>query len=205
MRIKVENRTEWIAEQVRNKDVLDVGPCGFSWMTRPNWFERDWVHVIIVRNARSVLGIDTYKKGIERAKKFGYHNIIYGDAENFELDRKFDVVFAGELIEHLSNPGLFLHCAKKHLRSDGKLVLTTPNARHPQRWIRERAMSPQHVQLYTMQVLRQLLQANGFGRIREYYLEGNMRTIKGKLFTKLFLPFFPKFALALGVVAKAKK
>jgi len=203
--MKIENRVDWIVEQVRNKDILDVGSCGFSWMTRPSWFERDWVHAVIVRNARSVLGIDIYKEGIERARKFGYHDIIYADAENFSLNRKFDVIFAGEMIEHLSNPGLFLHCAKRHLRKGGGLVLTTPNARHPQRWMWDKAMSPHHVQLYTMQVLKQLMRANGFGKIKEYYLEGNIRTIKGKLYTKLFLPFFPKFALALGVVAKVKK
>lgn len=203
--MKVENRFEWVAKQCRNKDVLDVGPCGFSWLPDLGWFKKDWVHATIAKNAKSVMGIDTYKKGIERARKFGYNDIIYRDAENFSLDRKFDVVFVGELIEHLSNTGLFLRCAKKHLRRGGKLVLTTPNARHPQRWIRDKAMNSHHVQLYTMQVLKQLLRANGYGKIKEYYLEGNIRTLKGKLYAKLFLPFFPKFALTLGVVAEVRK
>ena len=200
--MKVENRVEWVIKQCKGKDVLDVGPCGFSWLPNLDWLKRNWVHAVIARSAKFVVGIDTYKRGIERARKFGYNDIVYANAENFSLGRKFDVIFAGELIEHLSNPGLFLRCAKEHLRGGGKLVLTTPNARHPQRWIRGKAMSPHHVQLYTMQVLRQLLRLNGFGNIKEYYLEGNIRTLKGKLYAKLFLPLFPKFALTLGVVAK---
>lgn len=204
--MKVENRIEWIARQCRGKDVLDVGPCGFSWRPDLSWFKKEWVHSVIQENARSVLGIDISKEGIERARRFGYNDIIYADAENFSLGKKFDVVFAGELIEHLSNPGLFLRHAKKHLRRGGKLVLTTPNARHPHRWIFDETMtSPYHLQLYTMQVLKQLLRANGFGKIEEYYLEENTRTLKGKLYTKLFLPLFPKFACALGVVARVRK
>lgn len=202
--MKVENRVDWVARQVRGKDVLDVGPCGFTWKPDPEWIRREWIHAIIKENAKSVLGIDISKKGIEWARRFGYNDIIYGNAENFSLGRKFDVIFAGELIEHLSNPGLFLRCAKKHLRKGGKLVLTTPNARHPQRWMRDKAMSPNHLQLYTMQILKQLLQANGFGKIKEFYLESNIRTLKGKLYAKLFLPLFPKFALTLGVVAEVK-
>lgn len=205
MKIKVENRVEWSAKQCKGKDVLDVGPCDFSWMPDLDWFRKEWIHAAIVENARSVVGIDIFREGIERAKQFGYGNIIYANAENFNLGKKFDVVFAGELIEHLSNPGLFLNCAKRHLRKGGKLILTTPNARYPQRWMRDKAMNSHHVQLYTMQVLRQLLQLNGFGDIKEYYLEGNIRTLKGKLYAKLFLPLFPKFALALGMVAKVKK
>lgn len=200
--MKVENRVEWVIKQVKDKDVLDVGPCGFSWLPSLDWFKRDWVHAVIARNAKSLMGIDINREGIERARQFGYTNIIYGDAENFSLGKKFEVVFGGESIEHFSNPGLFLRCARRHLREGGKLVLTTPNARHPQRWIRDRAMSPHHVQLYTMQVLKQLLRANGFGEIEEYYLEGNIRTLKGKLYAKLFLPLFPEFALTLGVVAE---
>lgn len=203
--MKVENRVEFVRGQCKSRDVLDIGPCGFSWLPSLDWFKRDWVHAVIARNAKSLMGIDINREGIERARKFGYRDIVYADAENFSLGRKFDVVFAGELIEHLSNPGLFLHRAKQHLRMGGKLVLTTPNARHPGRWIKDKAMSPHHVQLYTMQVLKQLLRANGFGEIKEYYLEGNARTLKGKLYIKLFLPFFPKFALALGVVAKVRK
>lgn len=203
--MKVETRVDFVGKQVKDKDVLDVGSCGFSWRINLEWFRKEWIHSIIKENARSVLGIDISKRGIERARKFGYHDIVYANAENFDLGRRFDVIFAGELIEHLSNPGLFLRCARKHLRKCGKLVLTTPNARHPGRWMRDRVMSPHHVQLYNMQVLRQLLQSNNFGDIKEYYLESNARTLKGKLYITLFLPFFPKFALTLGVVAKVKK
>jgi SAM-dependent methyltransferase len=44
----------------------------------------------------------------------------YGDSE-------FDIVFAGEVIEHLADTDIFINEIKRVLKSGGKLVLTTPN------------------------------------------------------------------------------
>jgi SAM-dependent methyltransferase len=43
-----------------------------------------------------------------------------------ELPQRFDSVVAGELIEHLENPELFLKRYAAHLKPDGRIVLTTP-------------------------------------------------------------------------------
>jgi 2-polyprenyl-3-methyl-5-hydroxy-6-metoxy-1,4-benzoquinol methylase len=56
------------------------------------------------------------------------HKYQKAAAEEFSFDKKFDVIFAGDLIEHLTNPGLFLENAKRHLSSGGRLIITTPNA-----------------------------------------------------------------------------
>ncbi len=54
-------------------------------------------------------------------------DFIKGDAQDFTLERKFDMVFAGEIVEHLYNPdGLIASCLLA-LRPGGHLVLTTPN------------------------------------------------------------------------------
>ena len=64
---------------------------------------------------------------IEKLKAAGY-NVVSADATHFDLQQKFDAIVAGELIEHLSNPGLFLDCSSRHLQNNGLLILTTPNA-----------------------------------------------------------------------------
>ncbi|HQU83935.1 MAG TPA: methyltransferase domain-containing protein, partial [Pyrinomonadaceae bacterium] len=48
--------------------------------------------------------------------------------DEVRLDEKFDVIIAGEMIEHLSNPGLFLRGIKRFMNDDTKLVITTINA-----------------------------------------------------------------------------
>jgi 2-polyprenyl-3-methyl-5-hydroxy-6-metoxy-1,4-benzoquinol methylase len=45
----------------------------------------------------------------------------------FNLSEKFDVVVAGELIEHLENTEIFLNNVKRHLKKNGIFFLTTPN------------------------------------------------------------------------------
>ena len=45
-----------------------------------------------------------------------------------DLDEKFDVIVAGEMIEHLSNPGLFLKGIQRFMSKDTKLLITTINA-----------------------------------------------------------------------------
>lgn len=42
-------------------------------------------------------------------------------------DNTFDSIVAGELIEHLDHPNLFLNESYKILKKEGYLILTTPN------------------------------------------------------------------------------
>lgn len=198
--MKVENRIDWIVQRCKGKDVLDVGCVGGE----NSYKDADWLHGAIREHAKTILGIDNNLKAVRKLQKLGY-NTKYADAENFDLHRKFDVLIGGELIEHLNNPGLFLGCARRHLRKNGYLVLTTPNARHPNLWSRDGIKEMEtHVSLYAMQLLKQLLSRHGFNVVKEQYLEGRPTSLKGKLYVKL-LRFSPKWALTLGVVAEKRK
>ena len=66
------------------------------------------------------------EKNIQTLKDLGYQNLHMASAEDFKLDLKFDTILAGEVIEHLSSPGLFMKCAKEHLKDGGRLIITTP-------------------------------------------------------------------------------
>ena len=73
-----------------------------------------------------VAGIDISEENLERMRALGYENLYKMDAEKISLDEKYDTIVAGELIEHLSNPGLFLDRALMHLKPGGRLIITTP-------------------------------------------------------------------------------
>lgn len=197
--MKVENRVEWVAKQVRGKEVLDVGACGHAWKDDLNWLHNEWLHFTVEKEAKTVLGIDIYNEGIRKARELGY-NIIYGDAEYYISDRKSDIVLAGDVTEHLNNPGLFLDCAKKNLKKKGKLILTTTNTRHPNEWLTMKASRPDHVQLYNAPTIENLLRRYGFNT-EVYYLESKPKTLRGKIYANLFLRAFPEFSCSLGVVA----
>ena len=77
-------------------------------------------------SASKVVGLDYYKEGVEEIRKKGF-DVIYGDAQNFSLNEKYEVITAGDLIEHLPNLEGFISCLKKHLSPDGKVIISTPN------------------------------------------------------------------------------
>jgi 2-polyprenyl-3-methyl-5-hydroxy-6-metoxy-1,4-benzoquinol methylase len=101
------------------RSVLDVGAATGA-------DRADWVHALIAGVANDTIGIDLDQRLVDRARAKGF-DVVVADAQTFSLDRSFDVVFAGELIEHLSCCGDFLDRAREHLEPDGLLVLTTPN------------------------------------------------------------------------------
>lgn len=54
--------------------------------------------------------------------------IVQGNAETFNFEaEKFDIIVSFQVIEHLYNPVAMLTSVKKHLKTDGIFIFTTPN------------------------------------------------------------------------------
>ena len=61
--------------------------------------------------------------------------VIVGDVERLSLEevfgeQRFDVILAGDFLEHLSNPLKLLKDLKRYLREDGFIVASIPNIAH---------------------------------------------------------------------------
>ena len=96
--------------------------------------------------------------------------ITYGNMETLDLGATFDVVTAGDVIEHVSNQGLFLDNIRRHLMPGRRLILTTPNAKWPKVLFRPNAT---HVLWHDAFTLRQLLERHGFRVETIRYYRGN--------------------------------
>lgn len=107
----------------KNKRVLDLGCVDHS---EENWMSRYWLHKAICMSSSHTIGLDYYGKGVSELQKLGF-NVIEGDAQDFSFDEKFDVVTAGDLIEHLPNLDGFFKSIFNVLDDQGLLLLTTPN------------------------------------------------------------------------------
>lgn len=97
------------------------------------WMHSDeHVHLRIAKVAKEIVGVDTDTDTLALLKKQpNVGTLINHDAEKLEdlpVTGEFDVIVAGELIEHLSNPGRMLEGARRWVANDGRLILTTPNA-----------------------------------------------------------------------------
>lgn len=115
----------YILELCAHRSVLDIGCIDHSYEVALELGE-DWLHARIATVADSVVGLDLLEADAAELNGRGY-DIVIADAEDFDLGREFDVIVAGDLIEHLSNPGRFLEAAARHMGPDSRLVVTTPN------------------------------------------------------------------------------
>ncbi len=119
--ITTKHRFNFLLPLIKDKKVLDIG-CVVGYR-KPNW-----IHNSIVTNAKSAIGIDIDQKAIQEINEmYPKLNVIQGNACAFELNDEYEVIHAGELIEHIDNFNGFLTSVKKHLKKDGLFVFSTPN------------------------------------------------------------------------------
>lgn len=115
-------RSEQILKHVVGPDILDVGCAGH--LPKPG--SPYWLHGRLREKFSSVVGIDLNRENIKKLEQLGYESLHVASAEDFDLNAKFDSIVAGELIEHLSNPGSFFEHCRTHLKENGQVVVSTP-------------------------------------------------------------------------------
>ncbi len=156
-----KNKSELIKELINDDDVvLDVG----FWGQGVNIDDKNWVHNLLLNRSKKVYGIDL---DFDIEKLNNKDNYQKASAENFNFDEKFDIIFSGDLIEHLSNPGLFLKSASRNLKKNGKLIITTPNCFNlfnitEKIGKSEPTVNKDHTCYFNWKTLGQLLQKNGW-------------------------------------------
>ena len=162
-------RYDFIISHIAPEDmVINIGCCGDDWEFEEAWNSHASLHQTISDHIglEKLVGVDINERRIEQVRQMGY-TVQKASAENLSelpqsYSEKFDVVVAGDVIEHLSAPGLFLESVKRVLKPEGRLVLTTPNIYGFWFWflygvLRRTEPWPEHVCYYTPCTLRQML------------------------------------------------
>jgi ubiquinone/menaquinone biosynthesis C-methylase UbiE len=136
---------EFAADYVDRKAVLD---CGAGEGYGP---------ALLAERAASVVGLDYSAEAVHFARgKYGDApnlRFLHGDASRlpFAAD-SFDVLCCFQVLEHLDDAPGFLFEARRVLKPDGALILTTPN-----RLWAGTGPNPHHVLEYSAEELRELL------------------------------------------------
>ena len=193
-----KKRIKEIIERCEGDSILDVG-CVATQLgnLKENIKSNLWLHEELTKKSRKVIGIDILKKEIQEIKKMGY-DVRYGSAEDFKLNEKFDTIVAGELIEHLSNPGKFLDTCWNHLKEEGTLILTTPNPfwfEYSSRFfLRKLCVHPEHTAWYDKSVLAALAERHHFEVVEVKYIIEiyNPGSCKGFMYHKIIFPILVK-------------
>lgn len=197
-----EDRFDVIQKYVKGKEVLDCGCVGGGIKTE------NWLHGRLAEISKRVLGVDIQKERVEKLKKRGY-DVVQGDVTTINLKEKFDVILAGDLIEHLSNQGLFLENMKKHLKSDGFLILTTSNALQIPSYLitylrlERQICLEEHTCFHTSDTIKVLAEKHGFDIVELWYYFGRPSKKKLKWYlAKIVFKFFPFFSPNLLAILK---
>src|SRR3954452_19980146 len=120
-------RVRAILPEVRGPNVLHIGCVNHQLpTTAPDL--RDHLHyqLCVTHPDLRIVGLDLEAAGVEQLRRAGFE-AVQGDAQDLPYHAEFDTIVAGELIEHLSNPGMFLASCARALKPGGRLVLSTPN------------------------------------------------------------------------------
>ncbi len=210
----VKNRFTVIEPYVKGKNVLDIG-CVDARPSGEKKYKSTGLHLFLKDKASKLLGVDIDETGVDQMKRDGF-DVVQANAEDMDLDEQFDCIVAGEIIEHLSNPGLFLANVQRHLSKNGVFILTTANAFGILSFFRilrknKVKVHAEHTCWYDPKTITELLSRYSF-KIKEisfsnkskWYLRKNLYKLKYQL-PKLICSIRPYFSGSIIVIASLKQ
>jgi 2-polyprenyl-3-methyl-5-hydroxy-6-metoxy-1,4-benzoquinol methylase len=112
-----EDLINLVPENIRN--ILDVGCAKGGYGKR----------IKVLRPEIYLTGVESNSLMADIAKNY-YDEIIISKIEDINIDKKFDLINCGDVIEHLYNPWEMLKNFCKLLRKGGYLVTSLPNTGH---------------------------------------------------------------------------
>jgi SAM-dependent methyltransferase len=156
--------------------LLDIG-CGLGVFMRR------------LEDVYEVYGIDVSHHAVEQARKLATKaKMGVGTATHLPFEaNSFDITAAFDVVEHLEDPELLFREARRVLKQDGLLVLSTPNPHSLGARIKEKDSNPEnlpyshplrkrvwhgwrdttHIHISPIAEWRRLLASNGFAIVRD--------------------------------------
>ena len=199
-----KSRIDFVLRNIpdNNLKILDLGCWDGSYALRYR------------KKSNTIYGIEVASTSAKRAQEKGII-IEQGDFmdNNFFEKIKFDIVVAGEIIEHIFDTDLFLQKIYNMLKPYGRLILTTPNvASLPRRLLLLFGKNPLldnritkntagHIRYFTFEGIYEILKDNGFKIIESKSDILNFNN-KGTIYSKLIPKLYKRFGKTIMVTAE---
>jgi 2-polyprenyl-3-methyl-5-hydroxy-6-metoxy-1,4-benzoquinol methylase len=128
-----KTRIEKITELSTNKKIIHVGCVDHMPIIEEKIRNNTWLHKLVTDAAAECIGVDINKEGIEYMHKIGYTNAYYTDLMQPTLpeilNKQWDYMILGEILEHVDNPCDFLKTLNKLYKNNlDKIIISVPNA-----------------------------------------------------------------------------
>lgn len=190
------DRIQPVLHYCKDLKVLNIGCTGSDVLSKD-----DPVHCQISRIAKYLHGIDINEEGVAHLQRSGF-NVSVANAENFQLEfNDFDIAVLGDVIEHVSNPGMVFDSVYNHLKPGGMCLVTTPNP-HAFGVIMRRLLNfkyqvnDEHVCWFDPYLLSFLMSRSGFSEFSLFYSDVSRMPI-----INLVQNLFPKYRNNFGLIA----
>lgn len=206
----VEKERYILERSVGAEHILHVG-CTRSPETLTHWEAGTLLHKKLYdqrRPTQRIVGVDIDQTALAwLSERIPGAELRYADAQRLPehlAGEKFDLIIAGDVIEHLPNPGQFLDGCRDALTPDGSILITTANAfgvsRFAKALLSHEAVHPEHTAYYSHRTLARLCDMSGLraSRLGYYRCEPANRLSLNMLATNFLeravAPLWPQFS-----------
>ena len=213
-RAAVVDRISFLSDKATGRRVIHVGFVDTGCATM-NQSAGTWLHGHLNEQATSLVGIDLDEAGVKEAGAAGYeaYAVDCRDREAVEALQiaTAQVVIAGEVIEHVDDPGSFLRGLHSLVAPGGQLIITTPNAYGLFNVFASLALReinhPDHVLMFTWRTLTNLASRYGWKPVETAMYVPSVKEFSGTGLAARALAFAGRMAVAierlLGRVGRA--
>jgi 2-polyprenyl-3-methyl-5-hydroxy-6-metoxy-1,4-benzoquinol methylase len=190
-----------LADNLHNAEILDIG-CAQGTLA-----------LMLAERGHDVVAMDIRQQFLDYAAmryESGKVRFVCGNAMEVDLDRRFDLIFANQIVEHLIYPLEFTRRAVGWLKPGGRLVMTTPNGEYiknslpsyselgdPEQYAHRQftADGDGHFFAYRSEELKAIFEQAGLREIKTYCFETPF--ISGHLKVRHIHPLLPRRLLKL--------
>jgi len=188
------DRLMYLEGVCRGKRVLHLGCCDHPPLIRQKIAENRWLHGRLTAVAQTCLGLDIDAQAVAMVREqIGHTNVILADLSEsvppeVQAGKPWDILVAGEIVEHLDNPVLFLAGLGRNLKGlCSGIIITVPNAFRDTNFRRLRSgtefINSDHRYWFTPYTLAKVLTRAGYTPQRFAFVEsvvpGHARGVRG--------------------------
>ncbi len=196
--IRIKKATKLVRQNFESVKGLNILECGVA---------KGGIVDLLKNEGANCFGVDINPRHLDGV------NIKQADLNNgiFDFGVKFDIIFAGEVMEHLFDDSKFIESAKNSLNQGGLLIITVPNLVFSANRLLmlfgkmpKFAFAPYHYHIYNKKVAENLIKEKGFEIVKttsSHLLFSARRNKLGRIF-EILGDIFPSLGAHLIICAR---
>ena len=184
------------------RPVLHLGCSDYPYSLE-QYKQGNLLHDKLHRVSKNLAGVDVSTEGIDYLSSLGFENLVVGNVENLKdagIVGTFEVIIAGELLEHVENVGKCLENIHCLMDKESILVVSVPNAHSVKSFVRvflgSELVHPDHLYYFSPATMEHLCKRFSYEVMDYFYWVGEPKGILKKvlfcnvrLMMKYMLPY----------------